>query len=570
MAPIEPDTSNCNLRPLLLLSGYLFTATALTTLIIRNVLYRAHRSLPPSQTTRHRQSNRRKHVQIFASLSVLSLAITSYYLYSSLSLSYRVWAHERGEALPCGLWRRGGVFGSGDEGVALELGRWMNDTTLVWDNWEIIVERSRRFWWSQQIFLGTTVWSVFVGIEGRRRNIPYLWAYMALGEMVAAAFGQNLFFLTILMTPVPLADSDDAPHQTTRTRGNARSGAIVKAGNAVKDSTITTEHAIHNSWRKLFSLLDRYIPSKPATWTPHSAVYILPLIINYVAIFLVPFASNTPSFSTVVLIPHLLLYLPLYIDRLIPHSFGSTHNTPHDARRAYKPIFKFISIISFLLHLKQTLVALLDNEPGSHYHRHSSLFSHQEDHRSKIERTSTAIGRVLGCLGDHPAVASVGWDVMLCGFSLVIWAAVRGLDTNGILEGASLSRVGKAFSHDARNAVSQKLVDAKGKAKELVNDLVGESPTTLTKRGRGRPRKETNTAVLSSPRKSTRSTKAEPESDSDDVYTPDRSSRVDEQTQGEEDAEEDVEAGVLSWGLLSLGGLGVAGAGVLGAEVGSH
>jgi len=167
MAPIEPDTSNSNIRPLFLLGGYVFTATALTALIIRQVLYRAYRSLPPSQTTRHRQSNRRKHLQIFAALSVLSLSVTWYYLYSSLSLSYRVWARERGEALPSGLWGRGAIFGGGDESVRLELGRWSKDTSLVWDSWEIIAEKSRRFWWSQQISLGTTVWSVFMGIEGR-------------------------------------------------------------------------------------------------------------------------------------------------------------------------------------------------------------------------------------------------------------------------------------------------------------------------------------------------------------------------------------------------------------------
>jgi len=394
---------------------------------------------------------------------------------------------------------------------------------------------------------------------------------MALGEIIAVAFGQNLFFLTILMTPMPLPDSDvSSRHPISKKHSSAESGAIAKASKAVRDSTTATEHAIHPYWRKLSSLPARYIPAKPALWTPHTAVYILPLIINYVAIFLVPFASNTPSFSTVLLIPHLLLYLPLYIDRIVPHSFGSTHPSSHDAHRAYTTVFKFISVVSFFLHLKQTLVALLDNEPGSHYHRHSSLIFHHDENRSKVERTSTAVGRVLGCLGDHPAVASVGWDVMLCGLSLVIWAAIRGLDTNGILEGAGLSRLGNVFTHDARNAVSEKVVEAKDKAKELINGIVEESPTPLAKKGRGRPRKGTNTAVPSSPRKGTRRTKAEHGSDSDDVYIPDRSSRVDEQIEGEEDAEGDVEAGVLSWALLSLGGLGVAGPGVLRAEVWSH
>lgn len=166
MAPIEPDTSNFNFQPLFLLGSYLFVTAALITLVIRNVVYRAYRALPPSQTTRHRQAKRKKHVQIFAALTILSLVMTTYYVYGSLSLSYRVWAHERGEMLPNGLWGPGGVIGEGDESVGLELGRWFKDTSLLLDHWEIIVEKSRRFWWSQQMLLGSTVWSVFMGIEG--------------------------------------------------------------------------------------------------------------------------------------------------------------------------------------------------------------------------------------------------------------------------------------------------------------------------------------------------------------------------------------------------------------------
>jgi len=166
MAPIELDTSISNFQPLFLLGSYLFATGTLTTLILRNVIYRAYRALPPSQTTRHRQSKRWKHVQIFAALSMLSLAMTTHYVYSSFSLSYRVWALERGEMLPNGLWGPGGVVGGGDETVGLELGRWFKDTSVHLDHWEIIVEKSRRFWWSQQMLLGSTILALFMGIEG--------------------------------------------------------------------------------------------------------------------------------------------------------------------------------------------------------------------------------------------------------------------------------------------------------------------------------------------------------------------------------------------------------------------
>lgn len=169
MAPIEPDIYNSNTWPLLLLGGYFSATFALTALIVRNVIYRAYISLPPSQTTRHRQSHRQKHMQTFAALAAVSLALTVWGSYDATLLSYRVWARETGESLPTGLWGQGGIFAR-DGGAGLELGRWMTDTHLFWDQWEIVAEKSRRFWWSQQYFLGATLWSVFTGIEGESRT----------------------------------------------------------------------------------------------------------------------------------------------------------------------------------------------------------------------------------------------------------------------------------------------------------------------------------------------------------------------------------------------------------------
>ena len=164
MAPIEPDLYNSNLRPLSVFGGYLILASALTGLVSYDVLYKAFRALPPSQDTRHRQSNREKHMQLFALLAVISLATTWYYMLQYFALSYRVWAYEMGEILPSTLWGENGYLEFGT--LRLSLGRWLLDTSLFRDAWEIVIERSGRYWWSQQIFLGAATWSVFVGIEG--------------------------------------------------------------------------------------------------------------------------------------------------------------------------------------------------------------------------------------------------------------------------------------------------------------------------------------------------------------------------------------------------------------------
>ena len=61
-----------------------------------------------------------------------------------------------------------------------------------------------------------------------------------------------------------------------------------------------------------------------------------------------------------------------------------------------------------------------------------------------VERSSTAVGKVLGAIGDHPAVSAVGWDVILSGLSVGLWAAVRGLDVQGILVSSGLWFGGRA------------------------------------------------------------------------------------------------------------------------------
>lgn len=45
---------------------------------------------------------------------------------------------------------------------------------------------------------------MLLAVEGRRRNIPLLWSYLALGQLVSLPFAQNLFFIALILTPTPL------------------------------------------------------------------------------------------------------------------------------------------------------------------------------------------------------------------------------------------------------------------------------------------------------------------------------------------------------------------------------
>ena len=134
------------------------------------------------------------------------------------------------------------------------------------------------------------------------------------------------------------------------------------------------------------------------------------------------------------LLPFLLLFLPY----TLPSSFGSVLGNPHAAYNNDTKIFRTIATTSALLHLKSTALALFYNTPESHYYRHSLLHPFKEVHRSALDRGYTAVSRLFGAINEHPTVSAVGWDVLLSGLSLGIWAAMRGLEAKKMLSSVTL------------------------------------------------------------------------------------------------------------------------------------
>ena len=100
-----------------------------------------------------------------------------------------------------------GVFG--ENATEIYVARWLSDTPVHLDAVEIAAEKARRFWWGQQVDLGLISWSMLLAIEGRRRNIPLLWSYLSLAQLVSLSFAQNLFFVALILTPTPLPLRDD-------------------------------------------------------------------------------------------------------------------------------------------------------------------------------------------------------------------------------------------------------------------------------------------------------------------------------------------------------------------------
>ena len=102
------------------------------------------------------------------------------------------------------------------------MARWLNDVPFYHDALEIVAEKNRHFWWGQQVNLSLVSLSVYVALEGRRRNISNLWTFLALAQLVNLSYAQNLFFIAVLLTPVPLPENvseltrDSVPATSTR------------------------------------------------------------------------------------------------------------------------------------------------------------------------------------------------------------------------------------------------------------------------------------------------------------------------------------------------------------------
>lgn len=511
MAPVEFHRAT-SLVPAGVVFLHIFSVGYLSAVAGR-VIYRSYLTLPPSSATRYREPLRRGHVRTFSLLAIASLTTAFYFFMKFSGLSYRVWAIERGVELPENLFGDKGAFRSGEHPGRLHIFKWLSDTPFYLDMLEIVVEKARYFWWSQQISLAFVPWSIYLAIEGGRRKIPYLWAFMALAQLVNLSYGQNLFFLAILLTPVPLPPQSD-----------------------VKD--LTRDHVPMTSSR-YSKFIENVTPSKPNGWVPKAPLWVIPLLLSYATIFLTPFAFNTPSFMMVASLSRGLLFLPLVIPYIVPQSWGTVHNHPHEAYTAYTRLFSVMSWLSIFLHVKSSAFAIGYNTPDREYYRHSRLLNvpYKKKHRSPFDRGSAAFGKLFGAVGDHFAVGAAGWDVMLSGLSLGVWAATRNLDPVDIVRSVGIPIHGP-----------------EKKSEEVVPPIKSEDTKASTSKRAGRPKKA---------EKRTKPNKTSAD-DTDSTYSPSDDDRFDE---GDEGAEDNWEIGACTWGILTTTGLGVVSAGVFGAEV---
>lgn len=406
----------------------------------------------------------------------------------------------------------------------------MKDVNLRREADMIAVKSPSGFLWTHQQFIALVTNSIFIGIEGQRRNLPTatIVSFVLLSQISALSFAQNLFFIVMLFTPVPL-----------------------------------------------YSMLP---PRRDPLWTPRPAVYWIPASMSFIFLHLMPMMVGYPWDMPFLTVGYFAV--PIFLARagqILPTSWGHTHKDSRSAHRSMISVFYTIGVFSTFLHFKQLAFAFMDTTPPAKYTDYDYVWDmHRGGERSLFERGSIAIQRLLSTIGDHPAISVTSWDVLLSAISLCMWAFTRRLNVDEMLDCSILSYFSGSKNKDEK---VEKHVSFEAESKPTVNSV---SPSVSpAKKTRGRPKKGGRTSVdtssLRSLRRSTRHQAAKHESDSEESFKPSvnmseeiAKTEHDDDGHGEEDLIAEGEAAALALGLYSIGGLGPLIASVLGAEVGGR
>lgn len=137
------------------------------------------------------------------------------------------------------------------------------------------------------------------------------------------------------------------------------------------------------------------------SWTPPAILELAPVVISFLSAAAIPFVANTPYFMPVLAVPHLLLFIPgLLSPRNLPQGWGTYISQP---LRRYATFYKWLLTVGVAIQAHSTYIVVMD-EPGL------------------LGGSVVDLGqRLVDTMFEHPAVSSVGWDVVCCSLSWVTW-----------------------------------------------------------------------------------------------------------------------------------------------------
>lgn len=148
--------SSDNVRAFLIFSSYLLICFLVAALIIRSLVAKTRRllsenaSLKASQEDHGHRHSRLGKAALFAVLAVASLSVTWYFMFFFFRFSYREWTRSQ------------------SHGYDMALSDWLKDSSLFEEAWSSAMATPERFWWTQQIFIFTTLLAIDIGFVGER------------------------------------------------------------------------------------------------------------------------------------------------------------------------------------------------------------------------------------------------------------------------------------------------------------------------------------------------------------------------------------------------------------------
>ncbi|RMZ68660.1 Alpha-mannosyltransferase alg11p [Pyrenophora seminiperda CCB06] len=535
MAPVDTAVSSrSNSLPIALFGGQVFLVAVLTSRVLFTT-WRAAKSQPPSTRTRSQDPARRRHAITFSIIALLSLLSVGSFAFLWRAISYVRWAEHNKHDIPGSLWS--GSYGA-DEG-RWHLGDWIADIDLVREFDAVGIMKPEGFLYTSQYFVGLIASTIFMGAEGRRRNLSNrtIASFVLLSSIGSLGYALSLFFITILYTPLTI-HHDDTP--------------------------------LHD-----------------ALFTPHAWVYDVGIVASLLTLNLFPQLVSEFGDKSMLRLGYLAMPIAFaFAPQLVPYALGHQHTSKAAAHRSYAKVFHALSIASILVFWRVLSTLVYVNRPSQRSHVWD-VFTNSIG-KSDSNRLLTSIGnagQAMKHISTHPAISVTSLDVLFTGISLLTWTFTRDLDVHAILESSVLSFL--VPSHSKHVTFQEDL-------SRMMEHSDEPSPPleTTTPRKRGRPSRKaavhgTSTGTHSAPTTAALRRSARGKAHSADVDAdagsfagdPDATYQPSEQTKREvEEMEADgsgldsdlVSAGestALALFLAFFGGLGQLAAGTLGAEV---
>jgi hypothetical protein len=298
--------------------SHILAALSLTGLISSDLVkaFKAFSNLKANTSQRHGL------VLVFTAFAAISFSSLSYHILNILISSYVDWAKNTNISLSPSFF---GALGD-DSFSLLNIWAWARSSTPFQDFAEVVCNDAVRFWWTQQALLLSIGWNTFMVIEGRhwprqldlginltaagtKCDIPRLWAYFLLDQILPVSFTLNLFCIALLLAPPPKTE------------------------------------------KKIYA-------TSPL-------LQIVSLLAYFYAVSQAPANVGTPSFLPTVIATRALLFAPYLVlapssklSWLTPVGRSASRRTLHEA---YQPAWRMILVCTAVMYVRQYRVVLADN-----------------------------------------------------------------------------------------------------------------------------------------------------------------------------------------------------------------